>query len=150
MSSPSLNFTEQDLVLNSLYEYTASSLAPSLLLESFMMGVLCACVPLVSYLLWAKPHSFPRAPFIFTVWIILSMAVTHWALSMRQLEYTLTGGPVEIPMNGQELNVGNIWADVWLALLPLVTETVLFGMCLLLQRHLRDATVARDTITELK
>lgn len=67
--SASLNFTQKDELVAVIYNSTASSDAPLLLLESFIMGilhyhqvlaaadiffagVLCACVPLASYLVW--------------------------------------------------------------------------------------------------
>ncbi|KZV59313.1 hypothetical protein PENSPDRAFT_434752 [Peniophora sp. CONT] len=91
MSLGSLNITQEAQALTALFKFTASSVAPSLLLESFMMGVLCACVPVGSYMLWVKPLSFPRAPSIFMLWIVLITSITHWALSLRQLESTLSG-----------------------------------------------------------
>lgn len=69
MFLPNLNITQEAQVLDVLFKSTASSVAPLMLLESFTIGmsgydraqrvaenlrpgVLCAFVPLASYLLW--------------------------------------------------------------------------------------------------
>ncbi|KZV66951.1 hypothetical protein PENSPDRAFT_688549 [Peniophora sp. CONT] len=140
MSFPaSFNLTQQGQVLEALFKSTASSVAPALLLESFIFGILCACVPIGSYLLWIKPHSFPRIPFISILWVLFTMMITHWALSFRQLEWTFSGRAMEVSLTQHALlfygyrdgehvvEAYESYASAWLLLLPLVTETVLFG-----------------------
>ncbi|KZV60073.1 hypothetical protein PENSPDRAFT_694593 [Peniophora sp. CONT] len=149
MSLSLLNITQEAQALNALFMFTASSIVPSLLLESFMTGVLCACVPIGS----AKPLLFSRTPCISMLWIVLTTTITHWALSLRQLESTLSGRSLgasvtfvalseainKVEFNEtnrsyhQEPNLDAIsytystYGEAWLYLLPLVTETVLFG-----------------------
>ncbi|KZV66930.1 hypothetical protein PENSPDRAFT_67633 [Peniophora sp. CONT] len=155
MSLSSLNITQEAQALNALFKFTASSVAPSLLLESFMTGVLCACVPMGSYMLWAKPLPFPRVPSISMLWIVLTTTITHWALSLRQLESTFSGRSLGSSVSSDVLfgaidavqfnKTDNSWhpqpglVDIdedyesyglaWQYLLPLITETVLFGTC---------------------
>ncbi|KZV59876.1 hypothetical protein PENSPDRAFT_376842 [Peniophora sp. CONT] len=153
MSLSTLNVTQEAQALNALFKFTASSVVPSLLLESFMMGVLCACVPIGSYMLWARPLPFPRTPCVSMLWIVLTTSITHWALSLRQLEDTLSGrslgafftfGGLSNAILSVEFNETN-WSyndepnldaidytyfdygQAWKYLLPLVTETVLLG-----------------------
>ncbi|KZV67783.1 hypothetical protein PENSPDRAFT_653796 [Peniophora sp. CONT] len=145
MSLSSLNGTQIAEVLDAVFKSTALIAAPLLLLESFMMGVLWACVPLGSYLLWVKSHSFSRAPFIFALWVALMVFFIHWILSLKQLESTLTGRSlgISLTMNdvyhathpasftaGSDDKLDDSYIDygeAWEYLLPLITETMLFG-----------------------
>ncbi|VDC05459.1 unnamed protein product [Peniophora sp. CBMAI 1063] len=143
MSLTNFNNTQQGEVLVALFKSTASSTAPILLLESFIMGVLFACVPLGTYLLWIKPPPFPRLPSISILWIILTAMITHWALSTRELESTLSGRSLALSLsldaafNGDtpRVQVGVTYENygiAWQYLLSLVAETALFGFALFL------------------
>ncbi|KZV60077.1 hypothetical protein PENSPDRAFT_694595 [Peniophora sp. CONT] len=151
MSLPVLNTTQQAQVLEVLFKSTASSVAPLLLLESFILGVFCAYVPLASYVLWVnlKLTSVPRAPSIAVLWISLVAIIMHWALSLRQFESTLAGSSLEIPLTFSDLlfvvtnardrdaatlsayrNIASSYFNygvAWQAFLPLITETALLG-----------------------
>ncbi|KZV60071.1 hypothetical protein PENSPDRAFT_367569 [Peniophora sp. CONT] len=153
MSLGSLNITQEAQALSALYKSTASSVAPLLILESFMMGVLCACVPVGSYMLWVRPLSLPRTPSVSMLWIVLATIIIHWALSLRQLEDTLSGRSLgtfvtldvlDAAINTVEFNETDLtwhaqpnlddiyitydfYGRVWQYLLPLITETVFFG-----------------------
>ncbi|KZV67790.1 hypothetical protein PENSPDRAFT_754676 [Peniophora sp. CONT] len=146
MFLPSLNYTQEAQILEVLFESTALTVAPLLLMESFMIGVFCACVPLGSYLIWTK--SISRMPFILTLWIGLMAMITHWALSLWQIESILTGhslgiSPPEAPLDNAtrsdavdsaqydadlvaEIQYGDS-TEPWPFFFPLVTETVLLG-----------------------
>ncbi|KZV66935.1 hypothetical protein PENSPDRAFT_67793 [Peniophora sp. CONT] len=141
MSLPTLNTTQEAQILEVLFKSTATSVVPLLLLESLILGVLCACVPLGSYLLWFKSHSFSRTSFISVPWIIFVALITHWALSLRQVESILSGRPLDISLSDKTVwlavkdsyDLGSIgehyeaYGGAWQFLLPLVTETALFG-----------------------
>ncbi|KZV67780.1 hypothetical protein PENSPDRAFT_41969 [Peniophora sp. CONT] len=146
MSLSTFSTTQQGMILNALFESTSFYLVPVLLLESFIMGVLCASVPFVSYLLWVKSRSFPRAPFISMLWIALAGVVTHWTFSLRLLVMTLNGRSLGISLSlsdlspqvsesgGANVHVAETtyftyisYARAWTYILPLVTETTLFG-----------------------
>ncbi|KZV66942.1 hypothetical protein PENSPDRAFT_654464 [Peniophora sp. CONT] len=150
MSLPRLNETQEAQILEVLFKSTASSVAPLLLMESFMMGVLCACVPLASYILWIGPLSIRRAPSVSALWIILTVFVVHWVLSLRSISSTLSGSSIGISLSFFENNiVGQVnnteyisptdpgplaamsyrdYGAAWASLLTLVTETVLSGL----------------------
>ncbi|KZV59878.1 hypothetical protein PENSPDRAFT_760281 [Peniophora sp. CONT] len=150
MSLSSLNITQEAQALNALFKSTATSVAPLLLFESFVTGILCAGVPIGS----AKPFPFPRAPSISMLWIVLTVTIVHWALSLRQLESTLSGRSLGASVTQEALgsavfadptlnetdyswspqpylldiqNTYYIYGEAWQYLLPLITETVLFG-----------------------
>ncbi|KZV60429.1 hypothetical protein PENSPDRAFT_694273 [Peniophora sp. CONT] len=129
MSLVGLNTTEKIEVVDVLFRSIASSGAPLVLLESFMTGILCICVPLATYLLWVKPPSLPRVPILSVLWIVLIVLVTHWALSLRQLELTFVGRPLgsDIPPTSRTRNFYALWGPAWQKFLPTVTETVLCG-----------------------
>ncbi|KZV66946.1 hypothetical protein PENSPDRAFT_654467 [Peniophora sp. CONT] len=55
------------------------------------------------------------------------MMITHWALSLWQLESTLSGRYVPLVMNQNIGEAYDQYGFAWEFLLPLVTETVLFG-----------------------
>ncbi|VDB85184.1 unnamed protein product [Peniophora sp. CBMAI 1063] len=144
MSLARLNAFQQAEVLQVVFKTTASSTAPLLLLESFVIGVLCACIPLGTYLLWVRPHSFSCAPFISLPWIVLVTLFSHWIASIRQLEGILTGQSLGISLTVDDVyrvasahaassgvhDLGDsylYYGEAWEFFLPLVTETVLFG-----------------------
>ncbi|VDB85183.1 unnamed protein product [Peniophora sp. CBMAI 1063] len=153
MSPLSLNATQEAQVLELVFRSAASSTIPTLLLESFMMGVLLAFIPIGSYLLYVKSRSY--MPFVSILWMVLVTMLTHWALSLRDLESTLAGRSMgfstslidlahaanaskaaahgEHRAHHAHLGDGAVFGSVfvfgqaWRHLLPLVTETVLFG-----------------------
>ncbi|KZV67784.1 hypothetical protein PENSPDRAFT_754672 [Peniophora sp. CONT] len=143
MSLADLNITQKAQVLEAVYKSTASSVAPLLLLESFMIGVLFVCVPLGTYLLRARSRSFLRAPFIAMLWLTFTGMITHWSFSLEQLEATFSGRTLDISLSYLDLSnsvasssdsrdhgvinsyIG--YGHAWQVLLTLVTETVLFG-----------------------
>ncbi|VDC05457.1 unnamed protein product [Peniophora sp. CBMAI 1063] len=150
MVLPHLNTTESAQVLEALFESAASHSVPLLLLETFMLGVLCACVPLATYILWIRPNIVSRIPSISLVWLALIAMIIHWTLSLREIERALNGRSLGIfvsneklwnainsadrkndwPSPSQEDLVGysySVYAQAWLYLFPLITETALFG-----------------------
>ncbi|VDB85218.1 unnamed protein product [Peniophora sp. CBMAI 1063] len=141
MPFPFLNVTERVEVLDDLFRFTAFSAAPLLLLESFMMGMLCAFVPLGTYGLWINPHSVHRLPFTSILWVVLVLVTMHWALSLKQLESTFNGRSMGIllPNIPQEVEDGstgdgftfrvlhNGFGETGQWVLTLVSETALFG-----------------------
>ncbi|VDC05456.1 unnamed protein product [Peniophora sp. CBMAI 1063] len=120
------------------------------------MGVLCACVPVGSYIVWVRTAPVPRAPFISMMWLVLVAVVTHWALSLRQLEATISGSALGTSLSVDELDSAIISVEIsdndtsyyeprlslifnryytyglsWEYLLPLLLETSLFGHAIL-------------------
>ncbi|VDB85191.1 unnamed protein product [Peniophora sp. CBMAI 1063] len=145
-STSDFNATLDATILITLYKSVVSSVVPSLLLESFTIGALFACVPIASYLLWIKSPSFSRVPYISTLWIFMTLITVRWALSLKQLESTLAGRPLGISLTLEALlewRVTSAWVisgedtliesyasygEAWQYLLILLTETVLFGV----------------------
>ncbi|VDC03301.1 unnamed protein product [Peniophora sp. CBMAI 1063] len=145
MSLPDLNVTQQAQVLEVLFKSTASSAAPPFIFESFMLGSICTYIPLGLYTLWIKSTFKTRVPYMLMLCVALSAAIVHWTLSLRQLETTFTGSPLEISLTLEDLetdvanepsyNFGDreisgryaLYQIVWGYLLPLVVETTLFG-----------------------
>ncbi|VDB96659.1 unnamed protein product [Peniophora sp. CBMAI 1063] len=132
-----LNASQEVGILLAQYEDAASSYVPLVLLEGFAMGSLCACALLGSYILWIKLRSTTRALLITALWFSLTVTLIHWALSLRQLISLINGGLSEDTgsdalsiyeeLDGQQIAQYQAWQDAWELLLPLVTETVLFG-----------------------
>ncbi|VDC02724.1 unnamed protein product [Peniophora sp. CBMAI 1063] len=141
MSLSNLNATTELQVLEVFLKSTTSSVIPLLLLESVIMGVLCAIVPLGSYMLWIRSVAVPRGPSISMLWLILASLITHWALSLRQIESTLSGRTLGLSrtfygfIDAVSVEQGDPdfvqsyydYASDFQYLLPLVTESVLFG-----------------------
>ncbi|VDC06863.1 unnamed protein product [Peniophora sp. CBMAI 1063] len=130
------NYTQELQVLNALHDYTTSSIVPSLLFESFIVGVLFASVPLGSYLISAKLRSDARIPLILSQWAVSIAVITHWGLSLHQLYRLLDGSalgialgePDDATLNSKDFSIHTDYANAWTYLLPIVTETVLFGL----------------------
>ncbi|VDB85220.1 unnamed protein product [Peniophora sp. CBMAI 1063] len=134
MPLPSLNSTEKLEFLGALFEGTTSSIAPLLLLESFLLGMLCTFVPLGTYWFWIKSHSVPRAPIISVPWIVLLIMITHWTLSLKQIMSIGSGRLIGISLSTLDFASAGVDIEtyvndgmVWKWLLTLVSETVLFG-----------------------
>ncbi|VDC02727.1 unnamed protein product [Peniophora sp. CBMAI 1063] len=142
MSLSNLTVTHEMQVLTVLYKFTASTTVPLLLLESVVWGILCAGVPLGSYLIWIKSASPQCVPSILALWTILVSLTTHWVLSLRQLESILSGRALGIERNYGEFGDAVVAAERWEPpilvsydnyasasqyLFPLVTESVFFG-----------------------
>ncbi|VDB85186.1 unnamed protein product [Peniophora sp. CBMAI 1063] len=154
MSSNPANATQvaqifqQLLTLNAISQSAASTMAPLLLVESLLLGVLSACAPIGSYLLWFQSHPL-RAPFISVLWIVTVTVVVHWALSIRQLMLTIRGRTAGIDLSLSLLDSATRFINqnepnslmallklidrylgfgsVWRFFLALITESVLFG-----------------------
>ncbi|VDC05502.1 unnamed protein product [Peniophora sp. CBMAI 1063] len=102
-------------ILKGLYDLTASSVAPSLLLDSFMLGIACASAPLGSYVLWAKSHSVGRI-------LPITMICQQNPLGIPLTQVPFAIDPFTIASIDGLPNI-TAWRDV----LPLVTETALMG-----------------------
>ncbi|VDB93779.1 unnamed protein product [Peniophora sp. CBMAI 1063] len=149
MSLPHLNATQEAQVLEVLFRSTAAWDAPLILLESFMLGVFYACVPLATYMIWSKSVAVPRVSSTLIFWFALVVTTVHWVLSWRHLEATMTGRTLGISLSDPALwdaidivdarlnstssdydLIGYSyvnWAEAWQYLLPLIVETALFG-----------------------
>ncbi|KZV68251.1 hypothetical protein PENSPDRAFT_754282 [Peniophora sp. CONT] len=116
---------------------TAESGVKLILVESFMMGMLCASIPLGSYMIWIKLRSASRVSFFVVSWITLVVLIVHWALSLqhfvsmietRTLFPLIPNSPHSASALDDALNLnGSTYGPVWQFVLPLVTETALFG-----------------------
>ncbi|VDC02936.1 unnamed protein product [Peniophora sp. CBMAI 1063] len=135
MSLSDLNNTAEIEVGDALYEFTASSAIPLLLMESFDVGALCCGVPSASYMIWIEMQAVTRAPLLAAIWTTLAALITHWALALQQLTSLITGRALAIPLTLYEMvyssspevtefiSFGLTWQYAHL----IVTETVLFG-----------------------
>ncbi|KZV60075.1 hypothetical protein PENSPDRAFT_760203 [Peniophora sp. CONT] len=119
MSLPNLNVTQEAQILEALFKSTGSSFVPSLLLESFTMGVLGACVPLATYMLWYGELTVPH-----TNSLILFSSVGI-SLALEDLKNAVFKDPLIASF--YILFPYGSYGRAWEYLLPLVTETVLFG-----------------------
>ncbi|VDB85194.1 unnamed protein product [Peniophora sp. CBMAI 1063] len=129
-----LNDTQQYDVIRAHFESIATTAAPMLLLESFTMGSIIACVSLASFLLWLRPHCFPRVPSKSILWGLLVMSLVHWALSLHQFESAITNRSLRFAFSRSSLDwfYPYDYINAWRVFLPLVTETTLFGFVTIL------------------
>ncbi|VDC05474.1 unnamed protein product [Peniophora sp. CBMAI 1063] len=138
------NIDEIDVLLK-LFGFTASSIASSVLFESFTLGAACACALAVSCVVWVRQRSVMGISSLLAVWLLFILLVIHWAFSVYQLESLSSGSALGITWDDdasdsdtaltgvtKDSDSYQAYGFLWVALLPLVAETVLFGFALIL------------------
>ncbi|VDC05465.1 unnamed protein product [Peniophora sp. CBMAI 1063] len=125
------NLTKTGAAEEVFYDLTASFGVPTLLLDSFVVGVFFAGAPIGTYLIWAK---FParRALSISLLWLTFAVELGRWIVSLRQIisivEQQDPFGTWDLQTFENEGLAPDIIGDtVFEGSLPLATETVLLG-----------------------
>lgn len=133
MGSPllPLNYTQADAAQLNLDNFVNTSVIPSFLLESYLLGVLSSTTLLGLCMIWSLKE-YRRSAKFYTIGVLVLYGgfTTHWALSLQQIGLLLSDSAINILELSSQSKVASPYSvlGVGLSALASIAETVFFGI----------------------